>query len=320
MGRLAAVPPAVGRQGLRAALRIPDAVWRAGAPQPRRARGGDAGRRRAAREGGADREGPRGPVAGDSQGHPAHPGQVARGPLPVLPPRRDRPPRDQGKGRRQRAARGHPTLRLRRLAGASRPARDDQERLHPPGRGGPDPPVLRGLRRPRDRVPDPVRHGRADRHERVDEPLRQVLHDQEGRAGAPGDGPAPLSPRLLADDRVLHVRQHDERAAAHQFGPQAGEHVRQPDSPAIRPRPPGRSGAAALHQHPRRPAAGAERPLAAAGSEQADHRDHRRRAHRAHRGPRGRVDLPARREDRHPYAGRGRGSAPTRASACRASP
>ncbi len=85
------------------------------------------------------------------------------------------------------------------------------------------------------------------------------------------------------------------------------------DQPAG-PRPP------ALHQHPRRPAAGAERPHAAAGREQADHRDHRRRADRPHRGPRGRPDLPARREDRRRTRWPRSGTAPTRASASRASP
>ena len=64
---------------------------------------------------------------------------------------------------------------------------------------------LRRLRRPRDRVPDPLRNGRADRHERVDGPLRQVFHDQEGGAGAAGDGPGAVRARHLADGRLLHL-------------------------------------------------------------------------------------------------------------------
>ncbi len=79
-------------------------------------------------------------------------------------------------------------------------------------------------------------------------------------------------------------------------------------------------GPPALHQHPRRPAAGAERAHAAAGREQADHRDHRRRADGPHRGPRGRADLSPRREDRHAHAGRGQKLRQSRASASRASP
>ena len=121
------------------------------------------------------------------------------------------------------------------------------------------------LRGPRDRVPDPVCDGRLDRHERLDESVRQVLHDQEGRAGAPGDGAGSLPARLIADDRLLHLRQSAERAAARELGAQAGEHVRQPDQPAFRPRQAGGPRAPALHQYPRRPAAGAERAHAAAG-------------------------------------------------------
>ena len=127
------------------------------------------------------------------EGHPAHPGQVARRPLPDLPPRLAGPARHAGERRGDRPARGHAALRLRRLAGQPQPARDAQERLHPPGRRRADPAQLGRLRRPRDRVPDPVRDGRPDRHERLDEPLRQVLHDQEGRAGAPGDGPGAVT-------------------------------------------------------------------------------------------------------------------------------
>ena len=84
-------------------------------------------------------------------------------------------------------------------------------------------------------------------------------------------------------------------------------------------KPPG-PRAPALHQHPRRPAPGAEPPDAPVGGQQADHRDHRRRADGPHRGPRGRADLSPRREDRDPHAGRGHATAPTRASASRASP
>ena len=47
------------------------------------------------------------------------------------------------------------------------------------------------LRRARDRVSDAVRHGGLDRHERLDGPVRQVLHDQEGGDGAAGDGAGP---------------------------------------------------------------------------------------------------------------------------------
>ncbi len=194
------------------------------------------------------------------RGDPAHPGQGARRPVPVLPPRFARPPRHPGERRRDRPARGHAAVRLRRLAGQPEPARDDQECLHPPGRRRADPAQLGRLRRARDRVPDAVRDGRPDRHERVDGPVREVLHDQESRPGAPGDGPGPVPARLAPDDRLLYVRQPDERAAAHQLGAQAGQHVRQPDPPAIRPRSPGRPRAPALHQHPRGPAAGAERP------------------------------------------------------------
>ncbi len=81
---------------------------------------------------------------------------------------------------------------------------------------------LRGLRRPRDRVPGALRHGRPDRHERVDGPLRQVRHDQEGGAGLAGDGPRPVRAGLAPDGRVLHLRQPDDRAPAAELGPQAG--------------------------------------------------------------------------------------------------
>ena len=129
------------------------------------------------------------------------------------------------KGEGSVVLRGHAALCLRRFAGQSESARDAQERLHPPGRGRADPAQLGRLRRPRDRVSNPVCDRRPDRHERLDGPLRQVLHDQEGGAGAPGDGAGEVSARLAADDRVLHLRQPDERAAAPQLGAQAGEHV-----------------------------------------------------------------------------------------------
>ena len=69
----------------------------------------------------------------------------------------------------------------------------------------------------------PLRHRRADRHERLDGPVRQVLHDEEGRDRASGHGPGPVSSRRDRDDRLLHVRHPDDRAAATQLGPQAGE-------------------------------------------------------------------------------------------------
>ena len=159
--------------------------------------------------------------------------RVARRPVSDVSPRFAGPPRHPGERRGDGPARRHAALRLRRLAGQSRPARNDQECLHPPGRRRADPAQLGRLRRARDRVPDPVRDGRLDRHERLDEPVREVLHDQEGRPGASGDGAGPLPARLAADDRLLHVRQPDERAAARELGAQAGQHVRQPDQPAV---------------------------------------------------------------------------------------
>ena len=74
-------------------------------------------------------------------------------------------------------------------------ARNPQERLHSPGRRRADPAQLGRLRRARDRVPDAMRDGRPDRHERLDEPIREVLHDQEGRAGPPGRWSAADIPR-----------------------------------------------------------------------------------------------------------------------------
>ena len=67
---------------------------------------------------------------------------------------------------------------------------------------------------------------------------------------------------------------------------------------------PSAAGPPALHQHRRRPAAGAEPPGAPGRAEQADHRDHRRRADGAHRGARGGADLPAVGADRPGHAGR----------------
>ena len=47
--------------------------------------------------------------------------------------------------------------------------------------------------------------GRPDRHERVDEPVRQVRDDQEGRAGPAGDGPRPVPAGHAPDGRLLHA-------------------------------------------------------------------------------------------------------------------
>ena len=79
--------------------------------------------------------------------------------------------------------RGLEALRLWRLARESEHARDPQERDGPPGRRLSDPAPPRRLRRPRGRASDPVRHGRPDRHERLDEPVRKVRDDQESRSG-----------------------------------------------------------------------------------------------------------------------------------------
>ena len=66
--------------------------------------------------------------------------------------------------------------------------------------------------------PIELRHGRPDRHERVDEPVRQVRDDQEGRARPSGDGPGPVQPGHAPDGRLLLVRQHHDRAAIAQLG------------------------------------------------------------------------------------------------------
>ena len=110
-------------------------------------------------------------------------------PLPDLQQGCDRPARHAAERGGDRPARGLEAVRLRRLAGEPEPPRDAQERLHPPGGRPADPPPCRRLRRLRDRISDPLRHRGADRHERLDGALRQVRHDQEGGAGAAGDGP-----------------------------------------------------------------------------------------------------------------------------------
>ena len=62
----------------------------------------------------------RGPVAGHAARDAAHPGPVARRPVPDLPPRLAGPARHPGERRGDGPARGHAALRLRRLAGQPR--------------------------------------------------------------------------------------------------------------------------------------------------------------------------------------------------------
>ena len=58
-----------------------------------------------------------------------------------------------------------------------------------------DPPAAGRLRRLRDRVSDELPYRRADRHERLDEPLRQVLHDEEDCAWRSRRWSRPSTPR-----------------------------------------------------------------------------------------------------------------------------
>ena len=120
-----------------------------------------------------------------------------------------------------------------------------------------------------------------------------------------------------ASTRIASVM--TERAAL-ELRPQAGEHLRQPGQPPLRPRQPAQAGPAALHQHRRRPSPGPEHPGQDRRPQQADHRHHRRRAHRPHRRARGRPDLSALREDRPAHPGTRPAAARPRESGCRASP
>ena len=84
----------------------------------------------------------------------------------------------------------------------------------------------RRLRRLRHRVSNELRHGRAARHVRQHEPLRQVRPGEAGGDGAAGAGPRPLPGRLDADRRLLHLRQPADRAGIALQCPEAGEHLR----------------------------------------------------------------------------------------------
>ena len=81
-------------------------------------------------------------------------------PLSDLPPRCSGPPRHARRRAKEAFPGGHSALCLRRFAGESRSARDSEKRIHSPGRRCPDPGRTRRLRCSRDRVSDPVRHGR----------------------------------------------------------------------------------------------------------------------------------------------------------------
>ena len=236
VGRLAGVPAPVGRQALRPALRVHPPVRRERAPEPRRHRRGRLPEvvELIQKEGLIERD-----EEGKWQVTPKGIRRIQDKSLDDLFQtfRRD------SVGRHDTQQKGEGTVQLEDtrpyVYGDSLANLNMHETLKNAyvrqGGGVPDQAQPRRLRRARDRVPDPLRHGRPDRHERLDGPLRQVLHDQEGRDRAPGDGPGPVPARLDRDDRVLHLRQPDDRAAAPQLGAQAGEHVRQPDPPAVRP-------------------------------------------------------------------------------------
>ncbi len=163
-------------------------------------------------------------------------------PVPDLSARRDRQARHAPEGRGDGPARGLQALRLRRLAGEPQPARDAQERDGPPGGRHAD---------PRSSREDYVVH----ETEYQTRCATVVLIDMSGSMSRYGKYATTKKVALAlqamvraqyAQDTLQMVgfytlRQRDDRAAAPQLGPQAGQHLRQPGPPPVRPRQPARS-------------------------------------------------------------------------------